>query len=86
MAHANGQTVGMGLSCVSRMPSPEDMILISVRSTAYTGVNTKGGLISLRFCLGLVEAGFFVSVHTVQSWLSANDPTARSASLHEQLV
>ena len=28
---------------------------------AYVGVNTKGALIGLRFVLGVVEAGFFVS-------------------------
>lgn len=36
-------------------------MLKSIYSTAYTGVNTKGGLVGLRFVLGLVEAGYFVS-------------------------
>jgi MFS family permease len=35
--------------------------------TAYTGANTKGGLIGLRFVLGLVEAGFFPGVLLLMS-------------------
>ena len=29
---------------------------------AYVGVNSKGALVALRFCLGLIEAGFFPGV------------------------
>ena len=27
---------------------------------AYVGINSKSHLIALRFCLGLIEAGYFV--------------------------
>jgi hypothetical protein len=30
------------------------------QSIAYVGISTKGHLIALRFCLGVVEAGYFV--------------------------
>lgn len=41
---------------------PSIMLVWGCLSTAYTGVNTKQGLIGLRFCLGLIEAGFFPGV------------------------
>lgn len=31
-----------------------------IRSIAYIGINDKRHLIALRFCLGLIEAGYFV--------------------------
>ncbi|KAL1980915.1 hypothetical protein VTN96DRAFT_3335 [Rasamsonia emersonii] len=41
---------------------PGLMIVWGAMVIGYTGVNTKGGLIGLRFCLGLIEAGYFPGV------------------------
>ncbi|KAH8805435.1 phthalate transporter [Xylogone sp. PMI_703] len=41
---------------------PSLMFVWGALVTAYTGVNSKGGLVGLRFVLGLVEAGYFPGV------------------------
>ncbi|KIM99148.1 hypothetical protein OIDMADRAFT_181575 [Oidiodendron maius Zn] len=41
---------------------PSLMFVWGCLVTAYTGVNTKSGLVGLRFVLGLVEAGYFPGV------------------------
>jgi len=44
-------------------PHPTDWADVKgAMSTAVAGVNSFGGLIAFRFCLGLVEAGFFPGV------------------------
>jgi hypothetical protein len=64
------------------MPNPW---MLKIRnSVAYTGVNTKGGLIALRFCLGLIEAGYFVgSMLCSQADKLLTACTAWGSSLHE---
>ncbi|KFZ14123.1 hypothetical protein V501_03381 [Pseudogymnoascus sp. VKM F-4519 (FW-2642)] len=41
---------------------PSIMLIWGCLVIAYVGVNTKEALVGLRFCLGLVEAGFFPGV------------------------
>ncbi|KAJ6443389.1 MFS general substrate transporter [Purpureocillium lavendulum] len=41
---------------------PGLMIIWGCMVVAYVGINTKGHLIALRFCLGLLEAGYFPGV------------------------
>ncbi|MCJ1305833.1 hypothetical protein MMC08_008650 [Hypocenomyce scalaris] len=60
---------------------PGIMLVWGCLATAYTGVNTKGGLYALRFCLGLIEAGYFPGVLLFMSSWYKKDELARRFSI-----
>jgi hypothetical protein len=62
--------------------------LLTCFRIGYVGVNSKRGLIGLRFALGLIEAGYFVGCQEIQTkrvLLTVLLLAWRSA-VHEQLV
>ena len=63
--------------------------LLTCYRIGYVGVNSKRGLIGLRFALGLIEAGYFVGcqeTHTEEVLALTILLSARRSAVHEQLV
>jgi len=60
---------------------PGIMIVWGCISCGYVGVNSKGALIGIRFCLGLVEAGFFPGVLLFMSYWYKKNELARRFSI-----
>lgn len=63
--------------------------LLTCYRIGYVGINSKRGLIGLRFALGLIEAGYFVGCqgkHTKVVLVLTSSLLARRSPVHEQLV